>query len=111
MKHNRGPWGIPVDDPAIEEEREMMEVWCNWCDTRLGEKAGPAGTVTHTICERCNEILIAKMLIEGRCHSVRKKGGKVVGELVQHLVTRVLVLWPGDYEATVELPSSLEVAQ
>jgi hypothetical protein len=40
-----------------------------------------------------------------------KKGGAVVGELVQHLVTRVLVLWPGDYEATVELPSSLEVAQ
>ena len=87
----------------------MMEIWCSWCDTQIGEKEGEG--ISHGICGTCNEILIAKMLIEGRVSTVRKKGGKVVGELVQHLVSRVLVLWPGDYEPRVELPSSLEVVK
>ena len=25
MKHNRGPWGIPVNDPRIEEEIDCQE--------------------------------------------------------------------------------------
>jgi ribosomal protein S27AE len=39
----------------------MMKIFCSWCGAAMGEKPGPAGTTTHSLCPRCSATLHADL--------------------------------------------------
>jgi hypothetical protein len=40
----------------------MMLVQCSWCGKDMGEKAGEAGTISHSICSQCLKIQLEEVL-------------------------------------------------
>lgn len=50
----------------------MMKIECAWCKADLGEKEGPEGQVTHSICKDC-QIKFLEQVEKSKKNPKRKK--------------------------------------
>lgn len=39
----------------------LMHVVCGWCSVPMGEKPGPAGMTSHSMCPRCSATFTAEL--------------------------------------------------
>lgn len=39
----------------------MMKISCSWCGRSMGEKPGPAGMTSHSMCASCSAIINAEL--------------------------------------------------